>query len=622
MINEYKKEILKLYSEYPFYKQTEIPKYLKDKYNIDVSECEVRQVILELNPNIKEDLKINKILMKGLFTNEDIEDIYKMFVQYPFMNVSELLDYIYKNYNSKLSDADLRKLFKFINIDYKDERKKNKKILKGLLNEYQSAIVYKMYSEFPYYNRDQLVEYIKIEYGIDTNTDDLATFLRCKYGKLERNDKNYYLYNEGSKMKSSDKEVVLEMLVEGYSQTEIAELLDISQAYVSKFYKSNKEEIDLHRKENKYLKGLNKIPLSEVKELWNETQNISNMLPILNNKGANLSWKDLRYILKNIIVVDKKCKYCGKSIDFTSSNAYCSSDCSRKMRGEQNKMRSFNSRINNQGVKMKEFNLRKRIKEADNRCFLCKEKLEIEVTDSNNPLYPVLTHKISNSNDGDNSEDNLIVTCKCCMYLKGSNNYDKYTEEEYKKNRENKINRYKNRVNLTDEQFLKDSKEGYSVKDLSDRYCVSPEIIIRKRKELGLSKNTRPKKGKKINDYNTVLSTVYEKNYANSKPVRIIFSDNKVVDVKSWKETFIEICEFLIRKDKQLFIYHALKLLGRKSIYFSKDKEDLKKPYYLNSVALYFESSNSANSFMRIIVKLLESMNVDKDEILIERVIF
>ena len=158
---------------------------------------------------------------------------------------------------------------------------------------------------------------------------------------------------------------------------------------------SNKKDIDLYRKENKYLKGLNKISLSEVEELWNETRNISNLLSILNNKGTNLSLNDLRYILKNIIVVNKKCKYCGKLIEFTSNKAYCSSDCSKKMIGEQNKMRNSNSRINNQGIKMKEFNLRKRIKDADGKCFLCKEKLEIEITDLNNPLYPVLTHRIS-----------------------------------------------------------------------------------------------------------------------------------------------------------------------------------------------------------------------------------
>lgn len=85
------------------------------------------------------------------------------------------------------------------------------------------------------------------------------------------------------------------------------------------------------------------------------------------------------------------------------------------------------------------------------------------------------------------------------------------------------------------------------------------------------------------------------------------------IEVSSWKEVHIEICNYLINKDSNKFITISKDIKGTKRPYFTKEEKELRVPYYLDKVDLYMEINLSANNIINIIKKLLKEFNIDEN---------
>lgn len=91
--------------------------------------------------------------------------------------------------------------------------------------------------------------------------------------------------------------------------------------------------------------------------------------------------------------------------------------------------------------------------------------------------------------------------------------------------------------------------------------------------------------------------------------------DGYRIDVSSWKEVHIEVCNYLINKDSKKFKTISEKIKGRKRPYFSSEEGKLRAPYYLDNVELFMEINLSANNIMNIIKKLLREFKIDSKNV-------
>lgn len=97
-------------------------------------------------------------------------------------------------------------------------------------------------------------------------------------------------------------------------------------------------------------------------------------------------------------------------------------------------------------------------------------------------------------------------------------------------------------------------------------------------------------------------------------PVSIEF-DTTIVDVESWKDLYISVCNYLIEKDNALFVTISSKIKGKKRPYFTKNQEEIRVGYHLDKVNLYAEINLSANSIGNIVKRLFEEYGIDTDTV-------
>lgn len=100
--------------------------------------------------------------------------------------------------------------------------------------------------------------------------------------------------------------------------------------------------------------------------------------------------------------------------------------------------------------------------------------------------------------------------------------------------------------------------------------------------------------------------------FKGESPSDIMIEGNNI-EVSSWKEVHIEICNYLINKDSNKFITISKDIKGTKRPYFTKEEKELRVPYYLDKVDLYMEINLSANNIINIIKKLLKEFNIDEN---------
>lgn len=88
--------------------------------------------------------------------------------------------------------------------------------------------------------------------------------------------------------------------------------------------------------------------------------------------------------------------------------------------------------------------------------------------------------------------------------------------------------------------------------------------------------------------------------------------ENKKIDTNNWKEVLINTCEYLVHKDKKIFLDIIInkKITGRKRELISSSKDNLRDPKYIKEVNGYIETNLSANGIKNIIRRLLKEYKI------------
>lgn len=101
-------------------------------------------------------------------------------------------------------------------------------------------------------------------------------------------------------------------------------------------------------------------------------------------------------------------------------------------------------------------------------------------------------------------------------------------------------------------------------------------------------------------------------NYTGKKPESIKFQD-KQYKVNSWREVLGTVAEQIYEDRKDFTL--ALKIKGRKRVYFSKNARDLRTPKEVKGTPYFFEGNVNANRTMKIVDRLLEIFGYDESDL-------
>ena len=107
-----------------------------------------------------------------------------------------------------------------------------------------------------------------------------------------------------------------------------------------------------------------------------------------------------------------------------------------------------------------------------------------------------------------------------------------------------------------------------------------------------------------------------DSNFTGKSPIAIKLEDDKI-EVSTWKELYLEVCSYLINKDKSIFLELPNKIKGKKRDYFSRNEDDLRVPVYLKDVDIYVEVNLSANNIISNVRKLLGEYKIDENSTLV-----
>ena len=86
--------------------------------------------------------------------------------------------------------------------------------------------------------------------------------------------------------------------------------------------------------------------------------------------------------------------------------------------------------------------------------------------------------------------------------------------------------------------------------------------------------------------------------------------------ILSWYANSIE-KDYLINKDKSIFLELPSKIKGRKRDYFSSTDDNIRVPVKLEEVDLYAEVNLSANDIIKNIRRLLNEYKIDEKNVFI-----
>ena len=89
------------------------------------------------------------------------------------------------------------------------------------------------------------------------------------------------------------------------------------------------------------------------------------------------------------------------------------------------------------------------------------------------------------------------------------------------------------------------------------------------------------------------------------------------IPVSTWKDLLVNVCIFFSKIDKERFENVVTELKGKKRVYFSKNKEDLRAPYYIEDTGYFLEVNLSAESIVKLVQKIVNGFDYEKDDIVI-----
>jgi len=104
-------------------------------------------------------------------------------------------------------------------------------------------------------------------------------------------------------------------------------------------------------------------------------------------------------------------------------------------------------------------------------------------------------------------------------------------------------------------------------------------------------------------------------NFTGQLPRRLMIC-GEAFDLKSWRELYVTVCDYMIDKDQLLFIEATKKVCGKKKVYFSKNKDDIKyRIHFFEKINIYAEVNFCVNDIMKNIKKLAKECNINPTDI-------
>lgn len=105
-----------------------------------------------------------------------------------------------------------------------------------------------------------------------------------------------------------------------------------------------------------------------------------------------------------------------------------------------------------------------------------------------------------------------------------------------------------------------------------------------------------------------------DNDFTGQTPIELIIN-GEIFKVNSWRDLYIQACNYMIEKDSDLFVESTKKIRGKKRIYFSKNKSDIFKAFLFEKINLYGEMNFSANDIVKNIKRLCEELKINPSEI-------
>lgn len=428
--------------------------------------------------------------------DEYLDELYKLYTQSPYFTYKQLSEYMLDKYNIDIQSSKIREILcnKFSNIS--EIKKRNRSNLEGITDR-QLERLYKLRTEEDY-SYEMLVKYLEEKFKIKSNYSILSKVMKEKFPDIDKKFKEHknerYFKRQGKIITSEERKIIIELLTEGYKQSEVASLVGITQSYVSRIMKKSKVEIEEIRRA-RIERKLGSCTKESIINWWNEESTVGYIIKKVNENSGCIDENSTKYLLKNILGLKRKCKLCGNYIDIDNRSSYCSNKCRKEARKDSIRNQQSNRRVKGSGKTAQSVSKFKKIREAKGICYLCQEKLDIKQKDKYHPCYIVLDHVEALVYSNDSSEENLKPVCRCCNNMKSDKPKDYYTVEEYRENKRKKILEYIPKENNSDlidtKAFINDCNNGMTMEELCKKYNRSNHIIWKLKNDLGALKKEK-----------------------------------------------------------------------------------------------------------------------------------
>lgn len=104
--------------------------------------------------------------------------------------------------------------------------------------------------------------------------------------------------------------------------------------------------------------------------------------------------------------------------------------------------------------------------------------------------------------------------------------------------------------------------------------------------------------------------------FTGTTPIGLIICGERF-KVDSWRDLYVQVCNYMIEKDSTLFVESAKKVRGKKRLYFSTNKSDIFRAFLFEKINIYGELNFSANDIIKNIKKLANEFKINPKEIII-----
>ncbi|WP_036223695.1 type I restriction endonuclease [Mesoaciditoga lauensis] len=115
---------------------------------------------------------------------------------------------------------------------------------------------------------------------------------------------------------------------------------------------------------------------------------------------------------------------------------------------------------------------------------------------------------------------------------------------------------------------------------------------------------------------NQKISSISSSSYTNQRITSFRFKGKKY-PVNSWKNMLIKICEIMFTAHREQFD-KVFNLRGRKKLYFTRNRNELREPKEIKGTGIYVETNFSANYIVKISKNVLSLFGYEENDLSIE----